>query len=174
MIDLFATGDNHKLPLYFSLLPDAQAAGIDALAQNWRGFLLYGFPPIPLLLKVLNKIRVEEASVILVAPKWPRRPWYSHLLHMSCECPRLLPQKLSLLSQTLAEKGTLYNSELSTLQLVAWRLSGNVSEPKDFRRRLLSSRQQRYVQPPEQSTTLDGSLGSIGVVEGIRIPLLPL
>jgi len=174
MIDLFANEANHKLQLYFSLLPDSRAAGVDALSQDWRGFLLYAFPPTPLLLKIVNKIRVEQADVILIAPKWPRRPWYQYLLHMSCEIPRLLPQKLSLLSQVLEDKGTLYHSDPSSLRLVAWRLSGDVSKPKAFQRKLSSSQRQRYGNPPGPSTTLDGSLGSIGAVQGTQIPLLPL
>ena len=175
MCDLFASAKNHQLPLYYSQMYDPQAAGTDALRQSWKGeVLLYAFPPIALLLKVLNKIRLEEASVVLVAPKWPRRPWYSHLLRLCCGIPRVLPLRRDLLSQELEARGTLFHSELATLQLVVWKLSGNALEVKAFQRTLLRSQPQPFDPLPARSMTPDGKLGVAGVVDGVSIPLMPL
>ena len=61
-IDMFASSVNHKLPLLYSLwqapgAAAATAAAKDGLAQNWRGWYIYVFPPTILLLKNLVKIR---------------------------------------------------------------------------------------------------------------------
>ena len=173
-VDLFASQANHKLPLYFSLLPDPRAAGLDALSLCWSNRLLYAFPPQQLLLKVLHKVVVDQAALILVAPKWPRRPWYSHLLHLCCEVPFLLPQRFDLLSQTLPGRGKLYHANLSTMHLVAWKLSGDVSVVKAFQRRLWRSQRPPYDHLRDGSTMLDGQVGSAGAVNGVMIPLLPL
>ena len=173
-VDLFATGTNHKLPLFFSRLPDPQAAGVDGLSLCWSGRLLYAFPPQQLLMKVVSKVMSDRASLILVAPQWPRRPWYSHLLQLSCEIPRLLPRRFDLLTQTLSERGTLYHGDLATMQLVAWKLSGCVSDVKAFQRKLWTLQRQQSGLPPGESMMLAGQRGTVGVVNGVTIPLLPL
>ena len=43
--DLFATGFNHKLPLYVSPVPDNHALAIDALSMNWNFLHANAFPP---------------------------------------------------------------------------------------------------------------------------------
>ncbi|KAJ1204843.1 hypothetical protein NDU88_000281 [Pleurodeles waltl] len=45
----------------------------NAFRRKWNSGLLYTFPPIPLLPRVLKKIRQDRAQVILVAPDWARR-----------------------------------------------------------------------------------------------------
>ncbi|KAJ1165465.1 hypothetical protein NDU88_005893 [Pleurodeles waltl] len=79
-IDLFATQDNAQCPLFCSLQYPVQGALGDAFQMSWKGQLLYAFPPIPLIPRVLRKIRQDRAQVILIAPDWPRRVWYSDLL----------------------------------------------------------------------------------------------
>ena len=55
---------------------------IDALSLDWRGLLGYAFPPFPILAKVIRKARLESASLILIAPRWPAQPWYPDLLNL--------------------------------------------------------------------------------------------
>ena len=49
--------------------------------------------------KVLSKVKVEDADVILITPSWPVQPWYSQALRLSVAKPLLLPQ-LSNLSKS--------------------------------------------------------------------------
>ena len=124
-IDLFASLQNHKLPLWFSRLPCPQATGTDAMAQTWTGWSVYAFPPKNLILRTLTKIRddrVEDA--IVVVPHWPKRGWFPLLLHMAVETPVMFRLEINLLSQVLQDKGRLYHPDLRSLQLTAWKLSG--------------------------------------------------
>lgn len=54
------------------------------------GFL-YAFSPIPLLPRVLRKIRNDKAQVILVASDWARSVWYLKLLGLRICPPTRLP-----------------------------------------------------------------------------------
>ena len=38
--------------------------------------------PLPILAKVLRKARIERATLIFVAPKWPAQPWFPDLLEL--------------------------------------------------------------------------------------------
>mgnify|MGYP002805015845 CR=1 FL=1 len=87
--------------------------------KEWNSRLLYAFPPIPLLPRVLKKIRTNRAQFILVAPDWARRVWYPELLGMSICPPIGLPLQEDLLSQ---QQGRILHLSLRTLHLHAWRL----------------------------------------------------
>ena len=80
-VDLMATNQSRKLPVFFSWSrQDDQAWGIDSLAQDvsWHQFQLpYCFPPFPLLQQVLEKCRVQEVSrMILIVPWWTGKPFF--------------------------------------------------------------------------------------------------
>ena len=49
MVDMFATKMNHKLPLYVSPVPDANALNIDALDISWEGLDGYVYCPVVLI-----------------------------------------------------------------------------------------------------------------------------
>lgn len=65
----------------------------------WHQDLLYAFPPIPALHRVLTKIWTDCATVILIAPSWPRQPWFSFLTRMLLRPLISLPLTANLLSQ---------------------------------------------------------------------------
>ena len=174
-LDAFASPNNHQLSIWFSRSPHQEAAATDALTQSWTGLKLYAFPPIPLILKVLAKIKLDRAEeVILIVPTWPRRIWYQLLLQLVCSPPFLLPLQMDLLSQTLTGKGTLYHSNLKSLHLAAWRLSGQTSRVQAFQRLLLQQHSRQREPHLEQSMTLDGQHGVAGVVKGVPIRFMPL
>ena len=132
-VDLLASHLNHHCSLWFCQTGHPLAVASDALSHRWTGLSLYAFPPIPLLERTLVKIMedlVEE--VIVIATSWPRRSWYHLLLQMACEIPLLLPCRMDLLSQCLPDKGTLLHTDLKTLRLTAWKLSGTPSRIKAF------------------------------------------
>ncbi|KAJ1135528.1 hypothetical protein NDU88_001967 [Pleurodeles waltl] len=119
-VDLFATRENAHCPLFGSLQYPMQGALGDAFQMSWNGQLLYTFPPIRLIPRVLRKVRQDRAQVILVAPDWPRRVWYTDLLQLS-QCPPLrLPLRADLLSQS---QGQVLHPHLQSLHLHAWRLN---------------------------------------------------
>ena len=123
-IDLFATQNNHRLPVWFSRTECPAAAGTNALAQSWKGWYCYAFPPTNLILRTLTKIREEGVTAIVLVPHWPRQSWYNLLYQMATETPVMFRPRLDLLSQKLIDRGTLYHPDLKTLQLTAWKLNG--------------------------------------------------
>ena len=90
-IALFATSDNHHCSIYFSPFRDPMSAGTDAFLQSWDGLQAYAFPPVPIIPRVLAKLRASTGTELtLVAPHWAQRPWFSPcssfrwLLQWSC------------------------------------------------------------------------------------------
>ncbi|XP_058037816.1 uncharacterized protein LOC131197588 [Ahaetulla prasina] len=118
-VDLFATPSNHQLPRFFARFPSPGAEAVDALRSPWPLELLYAFPPLPLIPKVIRKLLEEKAELILVAPHWPRRPWFADLKALSVTTPWRIPDNQIALSQ-----GALTHPEPQWLQLTVWRLSG--------------------------------------------------
>ena len=57
-----------------------------ALSVQWDGLLAYAFPPISLVSRSLTKIEQEDCRVLLIAPFWPRQPWFP----VGCSLP--IPQ----------------------------------------------------------------------------------
>lgn len=118
-IDLFASRDNAQVPNFLSRFPDPIAMGTNALIQPWPQALLYAFPPIPLIQAVLQRVKQQQATLILVAPDWPCRPWYPSIVNMMTGTPLRLPNRPDLLRQ-----GPLTHPNPSMYRLTAWLLSG--------------------------------------------------
>ena len=54
-VDLFATRENHKLPMYVSPILDKMAIGMDTLRIDWNSWkTLYFFPPVKMMPQVLH------------------------------------------------------------------------------------------------------------------------
>ena len=70
-IDLFASRLNKQFDKYCSLWPDPNAFAIDAFTFPWTTEKFYCFPPFSCILLVLQKIKQDTATGILVVPKWP-------------------------------------------------------------------------------------------------------
>ena len=97
-IDLFVTSLNAKLPLYCSLVPDPQAVFEDAFCHPWDDLDLYVFPPFPLVGRVITRVRETSlVAMTLVAPLWPEKEWFAHLLLLLTQPPLALPWWDSLL-----------------------------------------------------------------------------
>ncbi|XP_077105630.1 uncharacterized protein LOC143764187 isoform X1 [Ranitomeya variabilis] len=118
-IDLFATRKNRKVRRFASLSPADHPDILDALQAPWQFSLAYAFPPIILLPQVIRKIREEGARVVLIAPFWPKRPWFSWLRTMSVSDPWVLPSTPNLLFQ-----GPFFHPQVDNLHLTAWNLRG--------------------------------------------------
>ncbi|XP_069586294.1 uncharacterized protein [Ranitomeya imitator] len=118
-VDLFATRKNKKVRKFASLSLADHPDILDALQAPWQFSLAYAFPPIILLPQVIRKIRTEGARVILIAPFWPKRPWFSWLQTMSVSDPWVLPSTPNLLFQ-----GPFFHPQVDSLHLTAWNLRG--------------------------------------------------
>ena len=114
-VDLFASKENRKVKLFFSLKREDGALGVDALAQRWTFQICYAFPPPVLIPAVIRKLRIENTTLILIAPHWPKRPWFSMLKELAIEPPWLLPVQKDLLSQ-----GPIYCPQVKRWDLAAW------------------------------------------------------
>jgi len=55
--------------------PDPEAFAIDAFTLSWESYLFYAFPPFSLIALALQKIQEEEATGLILVPKWPTQPW---------------------------------------------------------------------------------------------------
>ena len=127
-LDLFATADNAKLPMYVSPLPDPAAYATDALSFSWAQMWVYAFPPVPLLHQILQKMAQEPCDMILVAPAWPTQSWFPLLLQLSIDHPRALPPLQRLLKQP---GRNLFHDNPQHLHLHAWRLSSHPCGNRD-------------------------------------------
>ena len=76
-----------------------------------------------------GKISGEKALVLLIAPLWATKSWYTLLLQLLVDNLILLPRKGNLLFQPHSQ--TLHSMK-DHLVLAAWRLSGNPLETEAF------------------------------------------
>ena len=78
---MFESVHNAHLPQFMSPVLEPRALAVDALSQDRQGRLMYMFPPILLLNKIIQKLQVTQAAkVIMIAPWWSSQPWFPHLL----------------------------------------------------------------------------------------------
>ena len=128
LVDMFATYNNAKLPIFVSPMPDERAWETDALSLDWAGLgLVYAYPPGPVLPLVLEKVsRAKGTQVILIAPNQPLRPWYPDLRQLSVQDPWDLPlEDWPLRQKVPGVRGWVYHENPQVLNLAAWLLSGD-------------------------------------------------
>ena len=134
-VSLFATNLNHRLPIYFSPMPDPQSAGTDAMLQSWDGFQAYAFPPSRLLQRVLSKVRQSRGlELTLGAPFWLQHPWFPDLLELLVDLPFFLKWQKDLLRQLHFHR---FPQNLPMLRLTAYCLSSNLRATSDTLRQWL-------------------------------------
>ena len=75
-IDMFASRLNYQLTHYVSWLPDPQAMAI--VPSLWIGLIMSHtpFPPLASYHNFFQKLEMDQAQAILIAPNWPTQPWY--------------------------------------------------------------------------------------------------
>ena len=170
-IDLFATRLNHRLPIYVSPIPDQKVLSIDALSMDWNRIHAYAFPPFHLIPAVINKIWLSQCKIVLIAPLWPDRPWFSELLGLLVSPPVSLPVIPNLLAQL---KGRILHQNPGHLQLHAWELSSNLSEINNFQARLRSTSPKLEGFRLLKSMMQNGKSSVIGQINGRLILSRPL
>ena len=132
--DLFASRLNTQCPVFFSWRPDPNATAIDALAHPWPDTTNYAFPPFSIINRLLQKVEMEEATLLLIAPLWTTQVWFARILHMCVDYPLLLPRRDNLLQ--LPQDPSAQHELHRKLHLTAFLISGKLSQVQDFQSRL--------------------------------------
>lgn len=123
-IDLFASRENAQCALWFSLnARDEPPLGVDAFSHSpWPRTLLYAFPPVPLIPRLLARIQEELLTVILVAPERTSASWFPVMIQLLSGKPWQLPWRRDALSQL---DGAILHFPVIGQRLWAWPLNGS-------------------------------------------------
>ena len=135
-IDLFASRINAKCTKYVAWRRDPQALFIDAFSRSWSDFNSYIFPPFSLIGRVLQKIRAEKASAVVIVPMWPTQPWFPTFLGLLDRTPIQLPRLPNLMTLAFSTK---LHPLRQKLIMIAGHLSGKRAENMNFQETLQTS-----------------------------------
>ncbi|XP_070554658.1 uncharacterized protein [Ptychodera flava] len=171
-VDLFASRINHQLEKYISWRPDPGAMATDALQISWGHMKGYAFPPFTLIARCLSKIRKEQSTIVMITPTWHTQPWFPLIMEMSIDFPILLPTFKGLLISPLQQVHPLL--ETGSLQLAAWRVSGNHLLQMEFQKKLPNLCHTHGVTEHQALITPPGENGVVGVVNNKLIHFRPL
>ena len=119
-VDLFASRLNKQLPRFVSWKPEPQAAAQDGMMFPLKGENPWCFPPEALIGRLLSRIIREQATITLVAPLWPSKPWWPDLQALRIDRPIILPHR----DDTVQSVGLNQFSAFRHLKLAIWRISG--------------------------------------------------
>lgn len=159
-VDLFASELNRQLQTYCTKHRDPKALATDAFSIPWNNVLSYAFPPFAIITRVLTKVREENATTLLIAPWWPRRPWFPTLVNLLNDYPVILPDRKDILRQPGT---TQYYPNPSRLKLTLWPITGQQHLRRDFLKGLpilQHSASENQLDPPmiqDFCTTSDGA-----------------
>ena len=129
-IDLFASRLNFQIKKFCAWKSDPLASFIDAFTLNWNDFnSVYIFPPFSLLGSCVQKIRMEKAKGIVIAPLWPTQPWFTRLMELLIDNPIIIPKTKNLLKIPYQDKK---HPLQERLVLIACLVSANCIENKVF------------------------------------------
>ena len=131
----------------------------------------YAFPPFHLIQTVINKVRISQCRIVLIAPLWPDRPWFPELLGLLVSPLVSLPVMPNLLAQL---KGRILHQNPGHLQLHAWELSSNLSEINNFQAKLQTMSPKLEETRPFKSMMQNGKSSVIGQINGRLILSRPL
>ena len=122
-VDLFASRLNFKVKPFCSWMPDPEATYIDSFSIDWNDVFGYAFPPFALIPAVLQKIQMEGATVLMVVPKWPTKPWFSQFMRMIVSQTVLIPVTHGVLF--LPSRPDKVHSMVNRLRLIAAVIRGH-------------------------------------------------
>jgi len=167
LIDLFASDLNHVLPTFCSWKQSIKAYQMDAFTLDWTGMECYAFPPICLIQRVLQQVRQQPCSLILIAPRLPRRSWFTQILDLLIDIPLILPQREDLLRQP---QGQFFHPNSGMFKLVAWKISNDQNRISKFQREISSLSVNQLDLAPGSIMSRNTTSMLIGAWNGIYIP----
>lgn len=118
--DLFAAHGNAQCCLWFSLYAgDDLPLGVDAFVHHpWPRALLYAFPPVSLIPRLLSRVQDERLHIILIAPEGTSAAWFPTMVHLLAGDPWQLSWQGDALSQL---EGAIQQFPVIGQRLWAWR-----------------------------------------------------
>lgn len=138
-VDLFATRETAQVPKFVSWQPDPLAVGTDAFSLKWAelGMLLYLNPPFSLIARAVAKIAGEQSETVflLVTPEWRGAYWINAVIQLSTDWP----MQLGDLCSAARSNGASTVQDLTSRQLICWRLCARRSLRADKLREQLKS-----------------------------------
>lgn len=130
-IDLFASKNNTKCEIYCSWERDPDAFVTNAFTLSWSNLNFYAFPPFGIIAKVLQKIKNDKASGIVVVPLWSNQIWFPVFMKLlKGSYLEFHPNANLLLSSCRTRRHPL----AFKLTLVAARLSAKPSDEEEHQR----------------------------------------
>ena len=169
-IDLFATRINKQIEQFISWKPDPDALFVDALLYDWSNIYGYAFPPFSLVSRVLQQVRQQQATILMILPLWTTRAWFPQALELLIDHPRLLPRNALVLPQVANAKHPLAKK----LTLAAMRLSGRQLLRRQFQAKLRTSSQTPGDPVPLNNIGVISRDGCYFVMKGKIIHFRPL
>ena len=98
-IDLFASRLNFQVEKFCSWKPDHQSEFVNAFTVDWGKFyFIYLFPPFSLLNRCIRKIKIDNASGMIIVPYWPTQIWFPALMEIVTDNPIVINRKKHLLT----------------------------------------------------------------------------
>ena len=156
-IDLFASTESAQLPRFLAWGDAPTAEAFDALSIPWEFQLAYLFPPIPLIPRVLSKMRQSKGTFILITPFWTNQSWFPLLLQLEV----LEVLRLPLLPDLVVDLQTGTPPRmLNSLHLVAWKILSRPMVSQTSEIPPLSSSSQVGELLPTTATTAPGPASS--------------
>lgn len=134
--DLFASRNNYQFKPFASFKADPESEVVDSLSISWKGIQFYAFPPFCLIPRVLQKIRVDQATGVIVVPNWKNQAWYPLLGKMLIKRPLKISPRKNLLS--LPANPQITHRLAKSLSLLCCVVSGKDTKTKEFQRNLQS------------------------------------
>ena len=170
-VDMFATANNARLPVFVSPLPAPQAWRVDAFSFPWKNLDMYLYPLVQLIGEVLRRIQLVSCHAILIAPAWPTQYWFPLLLSLVIDQPRRLPMIRTLLRQPHTGQ---FHPDPQSLALHAWLLSSPPSSDAATWRQWLGELPLPTDSLPRWCTTASGESSQNGAGMLTSIHSLPL
>lgn len=78
--DLFADCNNNKLEKFYSRFWNPNTAGVDAFGFDWSVGNNWIVPPINLIARTINHLKLCKARGTLIVPKWPTATFWPILV----------------------------------------------------------------------------------------------
>lgn len=132
--DLFASRNNYQFKPYCSFRPDPECQAVDSFSIAWKEIKFYIFSPFCLISRVLQKIRTEEATGVIVVPHWKNQAWYPQLGKMLIRRPVKISPRKNLLS--LPANPQVVHRLANSLSLLCCLVSGEDIKIKEFQKTL--------------------------------------
>ena len=95
-MDRFASRETRQQQRYNAKWRDGTAEAVDSLHlpdHAWSNEVNWCNPPWSLLDDLAAKLRQSGAAATVIAPKWPRFPWYQQLAEMASETVEMPPAR---------------------------------------------------------------------------------